>query len=123
MRKGNEDLRLARALDQLSVYFYAIRVPFTLSDLYRLAYGDDWEEMPGALWLEFLADDPHVRAGRDEFYSLLTIFEALDDAGLSKLLDVIERETERLGIGIGILKPGRYIGRPPRLDDDGEDES
>ncbi|TCP58908.1 hypothetical protein EV586_101107 [Tumebacillus sp. BK434] len=121
--KGKEDLQLARALDQLSVYFYAIGVPFTLVDLYRLAYGAAWEEMPGALWLEFLADDPQVRAGRDEFYSLLTIFKTLDDNGLTKLLDVIAEETERLGIGMGILKPGRNTGRPPRLDDGGEDES
>lgn len=121
--KGKEELRLARALDQLSVYFNAIGVPFALADLYRMAYGDEWEEMPGALWLEFLAEDPYVRAGRDEFYSLMTIFETLHDAGLDQLLDVIARETERLGIGMGILEPGRYTGRPPRLDDGGEDES
>ncbi|ASS75571.1 hypothetical protein CIG75_11615 [Tumebacillus algifaecis] len=119
--QSHEDLRLARALDQLSVYFYAIRVPFTVADLYRKAYGEVWEEMPGALWLEFLSEDPYVRLGRDEFYSLMTIFETLHRAGLVKLLDVIAAETERLGIDMGVMKPGHYIGRPSKHNDEQND--
>jgi hypothetical protein len=120
--KGKDELRLARALDQLTVYLDSLKLPFTLTDLYKRAYGAGWEEMPGALWLEFLGEDPYVRSGRDEFYTLLTIFDTLHEAGLVRLLDVIARETERLGIGMGVIKPGSYTRRPPKTDSE-RDES
>ena len=108
-----KELRLARALFQLTIYFESLRLPFTIQYLYRATYGEQWTEMPGGLWLDHLADDPGVVAGRDEFYTLYTIFRTMREAGLGLLLEVLEEETKQLGIGMGMLKPGRYR-RPPR---------
>lgn len=112
--KGQEQIRLARALYQLQIYFAALRLPFGLRDLYRLAYGDDlWEEMPGATWIDHLHKDPTVVSARDEFYTLWTIFETLERSGLRLLLEVIDEETARLGIGMGVIRPGHFRRRPP----------
>lgn len=119
---GKRELRLARALYQLTIYLDSLHVPFTLADLYQIAYGELWEEMPGALWLIHLAEDAYVLAGRDEFYTLKTIFESMEREGLALLLEVIAEETARLGIGMGVLTPGRYSKRPPR-EEDQEDPS
>jgi hypothetical protein len=112
------ELRLARALLQLTVYFESLRLPFTLQDLYLLAYGELWEEMPGALWLNHLAQDRYVRTGLDEFYTLKTIFQTLEEAGLVLLLDSLSEETARLGIGMGMISPSRYRKRPPATGDE-----
>jgi hypothetical protein len=116
----HRDLRLARALYQLTIYFDSLNIPFTLPDLYEQAYGSGWTEMPGALWLPHLADDPYVVAGRHEFYTLKTIFEDMERAGLSLLLEVIAEETARLGIRMGIITPGVYRRRPPQSGEDPE---
>jgi hypothetical protein len=117
--KGHEQLKLARALYQLQIYFKALHLPFTLDDLYRIAYGDDlWELMPGATWLNHLQEDPTIVAAKDEFFTLWTIFETLERAGLALLLEVIEEETARLGIGMGVIRPGHYRQRPPSEADD-----
>ncbi|MGZ4110871.1 MAG: hypothetical protein ACXVP5_00315 [Tumebacillaceae bacterium] len=114
------ELRLARALFQLTQYLESIRLPFTLQDLYLLTYGELWNEMPGALWLDHLAADPYVVRGLDEFYTLKTIFQTLEQAGLTLLLDSLADETARLGIGMGVISPGAYRRRPPQA---GEDSS
>jgi hypothetical protein len=112
--KNSDELRLARALFQLTIYLEALRLPFTLRDLYRIAYGDLWQEMPGGLWLDYLHEDEYVVLARHEFYTLLTIFETMHDHGLVLLLEVIEEETARLGIRMGVINPGRYRPRPPQ---------
>jgi hypothetical protein len=112
------ELRLARALLQLTLYFESLRLPFTLQDLYLLAYGELWEEMPGALWLDHLAQDRSVVAGLDEFYTLKTIFQTLEEASLILLLDSLADETARLGIGMGMISPGSYRRRPPKAGED-----
>jgi len=109
------DLRLARALDQLTVYFEALLLPFSLIDLYILTYGDLWHEMPGALWLPHLEGDLAVRMGRDEFYTLHTIMSTLHDAGLGLLLDQLEEETAKLGIRVGMMRI-HVPKRPPDYD-------
>ncbi|PWK15487.1 hypothetical protein [Tumebacillus permanentifrigoris] len=105
---GKRELRLARALYQLTIYLESLHLPFTLGDLYRIAYGELWEEMPGALWLDHLASDEYVLAGRDEFYTLKTIFETMDTSGLALLLEVIHEETAHHGIKWGVPEPGFY---------------
>lgn len=113
---GHRELRLARALYQLTLYLESLHLPFTLADLYRIAYGELWQEMPGGLWLDHLAQDEYVIAGRDEFYVLRTIFDTMNDSGLALLIEVVGEETKRLGIGMGLLPPG-YYGNLRRRDD------
>lgn len=116
-----DELRLARALYQLTIYLESCRVPFTLQDFYLMAYGELWEEMPGALWLDHLEEDRAVVAARDEYYTLKTIFETLHHHELNLLLDVIREETAKLGIGMGVVLPGRYRRRDHRDTDTSSD--
>lgn len=111
--EGKAELRLARALYQLALYLEALGLPLTLPDLYRAAFGERWREAPGALWLEHLAEDAYVTAGRDEPFTLRSVMECLQEAGLEPLLDALAEETARLGIGMGVLPGGLYRKRPP----------
>jgi len=109
-----DDLRLARALYQLTIYLESCRVPFTLQDFYLKAYGELWEEMPGARWLEHLGEDRAVVVAKDEYYTLKTVFDTLHDHELNLLLEVIYEETAKLGIGMGVVSPGHYRRRDHR---------
>jgi hypothetical protein len=110
---GKRELRLARALYQLTIYFESLRQPLDLGELYRLTYGELWQDAPGALWLEHLAQDDYVVAGMDDFHTLETIFKTMDKSGLGLLLDTIAEETASLGIHWGV----RYFGTLRRPDD------
>ncbi|HEU4963183.1 MAG TPA: hypothetical protein VFV52_04890 [Bacilli bacterium] len=107
------ELRLARALYQLSLYLQALRLPFSMEDLYRMGFGANWREAPGALWLAHLAEDRYVVAGRHEFYTLRTVMETLAVSGLEAVLEALGEETARLGIEWGFLPGGHYRRRPP----------
>ncbi|WP_038085258.1 hypothetical protein [Tumebacillus flagellatus] len=105
---GKEELRLARALYQLRIYFESIQIPLTLQELYQLTYGEQWQEMPGALWLNHLDQDAYVTAGLEEFHTLKTILQTMDEAGLGLLLSTLEEETARLGVHVFVPSPGFY---------------
>ena len=97
-----QDLQLARALYQLTIYLESLRLPLTVQSLYWITYGELWREMPGALLLDFLEKDPNVTAVRDESFTLGATLQTLKQAGLGLLLEVLEEETKQHGIGMGV---------------------
>jgi hypothetical protein len=103
-----DNLQLARALFQLTIYLETCEVPLTVKEFYEITYGELWEEMPGATWLGHLAEDPAVNTARDEPYTLKTVFDTMYENELGLLIEVIEEVTAKLGIGMGMISPGRY---------------
>ncbi len=106
MMSGSDyEREVRKALVQLESYLKALRLPFTVKDLYRRAYKHRLGEHYNEQWLNWLEHDPDILSFLEEPFTLQSIFETLVESDHKPILFALVRYAHRHNIGFSY----RYV--------------
>ncbi|MDQ0189288.1 hypothetical protein JI721_00115 [Alicyclobacillus cycloheptanicus] len=96
---GGEHLSVAKTFYQLNFYLRTLGLPFTVTDLYAMAYKERRGTHYDDRWLDCLGDNPEVNEALSEPFTTHTIVETLMRTGHEPVVRALMRTVRRHGIG------------------------
>lgn len=108
---GGEHLSVAKALYQLDFYLRTLELPFSVVELYAMAYKERRGNHFDDRWLTCLDENPDVSTSIEEPFTTQTIIETLMRTGHEPIVRALMKEVRRRKIG---YTQAYMIGLPRR---------